>query len=226
MKKLFSKIAAVMLGLFTVCSPIYATAGELYIGNEKAFELFSTEKDTCFILQGMNDGEEDPDKKYVLEIKDANIRVEKQTHWLFKSGALMRMRKGVEEKYYHFQCPDNTMYDAVMSSEMNKSTHKRRTVRKQLDPVAKIFMSKDGKNIREVYRYNPSKDIYDKLLFKIRYFSKYEEKLNYFLDDDEETGYAGYYIEKLDDSVVGKVTGRYFPLEVVLYLVLIGEIKI
>lgn len=231
MKKLFSKIAAVMLGLFTVCSPIYAIAGELYIGNEKAFELWCTKKDTRFILKGMKNGEEDPDKKHVLEIEDANIGLEKQMHWLYKSGAISRIKKGEEEgireEYYHFKCSNNTMFDASMSIGIKESTHKRGVIRRQLGPVAKFFRTRDGKNIREVYEYNPFKDLYDKVLFKIEYFSKSERKLNHFLDDEEEeTGYAGYYIERLDDSVVGKVTGRYFPLEVVLYLVLIGEIKI
>lgn len=118
------------------------------------------------------------------------------------------------------------MFDALMSIGINKSTNKRGVIRRQLGPVAKFFRTRDGKNIREVYEYNPFKDLYDKVLFKIEYFSKSERKLNYFLDDNEDTGFAGYYIKRQDDSIVGKVTGRYFPLEVVLYLVLIGEIKI
>lgn len=89
---------------------------------------------------------------------------------------------------------------------------------------------KDNERDRTVYARNKDKDGklvkgYSKILFKTSYFKSSDGVLD-FTNDSKDKLFSGYYIKRADDTIAAKVVGSYFPIDLVVMLVLNGDLKI
>lgn len=235
MKKLFSKIAATVLGLFTFCAPIHASLGSVYLGGEEepSFKLFGVKKwdktpsgpeQIPYVISDFRSGEE----KEIYTISEVpggydNIKDEKRALW--------QKGKGQAKKVEIYEATFGRVGEHEMSiSRSNLYNHPDgSSVRKGLKYVAKI---REGKTPREriVYARNTDEEGnfikgYDRILFKISYFTNKRGKVD-FLNDTKDKLYSGYYIKTADGTTVGEVVGSYFPIDLLAMLVLKGDIEI
>lgn len=221
MKKLFSKIAAAMISLFTVCAPIFADTGKIYIGNREAFAFGGTLKkngevsDNCYVIIGK-------DVKYMFKIVSPEKKLWQQEILMSKSGAFSRVNRGATEKFYSFLCGERTMSSEFRHAEKNDAGKIER-IRTDIKPEAKFFDSGVNGQKRIARRYNPMTGNYSDFLFELQYYDRGPTCL---LNDYETKCHTGAYIKRRDGSIAGRIEGKYLPPCVVLYLVLIGEIKL
>lgn len=233
MKKLFSKIAATVLGLFTFCAPIHASLGSVYIGNELAFKLFGVKKwdktpagpeQIPYIISDFRSGEEE-EIYTVSEISGGYDNIQKEERALWQRG------KGQCEKLevYKSKFLKSEEHDMLISRSNLYNYPDGSSSLKGTKFLARI---REGKNEREriVYARNIDEDGnfikgYKKILFKISYFKSQRGVVD-FLSDTKDKLYSGYYIKRADNSIVGKVIGSYFPIDLIVMLVLKGDIEI
>ena len=225
MKKLFSKIAAAVIGLFTVCAPICAETGRIYIGNRKAFEFCGTfEKDgtnsrRCYAIKGEVNGR---DVKYMFKIDSPDKKLWEQEILMFKSGAFSKVNKGSTEKFYNFLCGERSISSEFKHGKRN-AAGKMEHIRTNIKPEAKFFDSGANGQNRIARKYNPITGKYSDFLFELQYYDQGSRGL---LNDYETRSHTGAYIKRRDGSIAGKIEGRYLPPCVVLYLVLINAIEL
>lgn len=246
MKKLFGKIAATMFGLFTVCAPICAGgvptySGTIYIHNKPVFyfggskgwknEPGIAEEVPYGIVRAKDAKKEAEEGEGVIpiytvsEISGGYGDMGKEQRGFWKTG---------EEK--------KEQYEFYQSSFVAVGEHRMQVCHgcvctnedgsqhiEKLKYLAEIREGERG-NERIVYARNTDKKGnliagYDKVLFKISYF-KSKVGVPDFLNDTKDKLYSGYFIKREDGSTVGKVKGIYLPLDIIVMLVLHGDIKI
>lgn len=219
MKKLFSRAVVAMLSLFVGCSSTFALVGQLYVGNENPFSLACTKNNV---------------EEHVIINNNTYEQYACNGENLFYSKGISKYEffKGSDRKYlitpqkmvtYQFFNRKDIMYRGFSYSAIDKETHERKTFRCDFEPVAKIFRT--GECTREVYAISKGGDKFNKFLFKIEYYRAPHESVA-LRDYEHKKFYTGYYIKRYDGSIAGKVVGKYFPVQAIIYLVLSGELKI
>ncbi len=227
MKKLFGKIAAAMFGLFTFCAPIHAEVGTMYVGNEVAFKLFGVDRwegkgaDTTklvpYVIADCRSGEDEL-LYNIAELPGGydHINIEERAFW--KRGA----EKDKRYLFYKFKFAEMLVSRSFMHNDPEgPSIHSTKFL---------AAIHKDNERDRTVYARNKDKDGklvkgYSKILFKTSYFKSSDGVLD-FTNDSKDKLFSGYYIKRADDTIAAKVVGSYFPIDLVVMLVLNGDLKI
>ena len=226
MKKLFSKIAAAMIGLFTVCAPIYAEVGRIYIGNRQAFSFCGTPEKkgskklsaSRFLIKGNVNGKY---VEHIFLIDDPNEPLYNQEILMYNTEDIPAVGKGINRKFYNYLCKKSVMTSQFRCVKIN-CLGKPECVETEAVPIAEIVdAGRDGQD-RIARAYNPNTRR-NEVLFKLEYYDMGRRTL---LNDYETRFHTGAYIKRQDGSIVGRIEGKYLPPCVVLYLVLIGAIKL
>ncbi len=223
MKKLFSKITAAVIGLFTACAPLCAAYGEIYIGDRKAFTFSSTDENNKFEIKGMVNGEE---VTHIFEVVVPSSEYYEQKFLMYKSGALARALVG-PETFYNFSGKNDTMTKDERRLQLVKvnGVNTFDCIPTNVQPVAKITDYGWFGQKRIAYGYNPEKGKFCNELFKLRYYDLKQEKSRTLLNDYETKYHSGAVI-KINDKIIGKIVGDYLPPCVFLYLMVIGAIEV
>lgn len=234
MKKLFSKISAAMIGLFTLCVPAYAAkGGSLYINGKEAFRLSEVKEiedmtDSNYEVMEICDNghykitdfrnSKHGQAKYILDSFDYDIiRCTAYNHY-HRAG--LKSLGSEKERLYHFQIGDHRMYEGILFDEGGKS---RYDIESQVTRKLPFYFKRPGERVRVVRNAKSSCST----VFKIEYFKGKTKSENIMLDDEKKNQkrYAGYYIKDRKDNIVAKVTGSFFPPDAVLMLYLEDQLN-